>query len=82
MDCSVYEGWHNFQNFAKWYEDNYYEIEEEQMHLDKDILVKGNKVYSPDTCVFVPETINGLFVKSNAITFFTRITSFYSDTSF
>ena len=67
MDCSVYEGWHCFQNFAKWYEDNYYEIEGEQMHLDKDILVKGNKVYSPDTCVFVPETINGLFVKSNAI---------------
>lgn len=30
------------------------------MDLDKDIMVKGNKVYSPETCVFVPHTINAL----------------------
>ena len=33
------------------------------MHLDKDILCKGNKVYSRETCIFVPERINTLFVK-------------------
>ena len=33
------------------------------MHLDKDILCKGNKVYSIDTCIFVPQRINELFVK-------------------
>ena len=62
-DCKVYEEWHNFQNFAEWYYNNYYEIKGEVMCLDKDILNKGNKIYSPDTCVFVPNNINVLFTK-------------------
>lgn len=62
--CFVIEEWHNFQNFAKWYDENYYEIEGEKIHLDKDILVKGNKIYSPDTCVFVPQRINSLFIRN------------------
>ena len=57
------EEWCNFQNFAKWYENNYYEVESEVMNLDKDILVKHNKIYSPDTCIFVPHRINTLFIK-------------------
>lgn len=57
----VCEEWHNFQNFAKWYEENYYEVNNEEMALDKDILIKGNKIYSPQTCIFVPKRINGLF---------------------
>ena len=67
IDCEVCEEWLCFQNFAKWYEEYYYEIEGQRMHLDKDILVKGNKIYSPDTCIFVPLRINELFTKSNAI---------------
>lgn len=63
IGCKVCEEWHNFQNFAKWYDENYYEIEEETMCLDKDILVRHNKIYSPETCIFVPQTINSLFVK-------------------
>jgi hypothetical protein len=35
------------------------------MHLDKDILVKHNKIYSPETCIFVPQTINLLFTKQD-----------------
>ena len=61
IGCTVCNEWHNFQNFAKWYDENYYNINNEQMTLDKDILFKDNKIYSPDTCVFVPERINVLF---------------------
>lgn len=64
-DCEVAEEWLNFQNFAKWYDDNFYEVEGRRMHLDKDILNKGNKIYSSDNCMFVPERINTLFIKSD-----------------
>lgn len=67
VDCYVCEEWHNFQNFGKWYEENYYEVEEEKMHLDKDILIKGNKIYSPNTCIFVPERINKLFIGRDTV---------------
>ena len=58
--CSVDLQWHNFQNFAEWFESNYVE----DWQLDKDILVKGNKIYSPKTCCFVPKEINLLFTKN------------------
>lgn len=66
-DCILEDYLLCFQNFAKWYEENYYEVEDEKMNLDKDILVKGNKIYSRDTMIFVPQRINTLFVKSDAI---------------
>lgn len=65
IGCEVSEEWLCFQNFAEWYYNNYYEIESERMCLDKDILLKGNKIYSADTCIYVPETINKLFTKSD-----------------
>ena len=63
--CEVSPEWHDFQVFSDWFQTNYYEIEDERMALDKDILCKGNKIYSPDTCIFVPNKINTLFIKSN-----------------
>lgn len=59
IGSSVCEDWKCFQNFAKWFEENYIE----GFHLDKDILVKGNRVYSFNTCCFVPREINLLFSK-------------------
>ena len=66
IDCYVCEEWHNFQNFCKWWEENVYNCNNERMELDKDILIKGNKIYSPKTCIIVPQRINSLFVKCNA----------------
>lgn len=57
-DCSVDPHWHNFQNFAKWFEENYNNEYMQDWQLDKDILFEGNKVYSPETCCFVPREIN------------------------
>ena len=64
-DCEVENSWLNFQNMAEWIDENYYEVPGEKMCLDKDILYKGNKVYSKDKCIFVPERINKLFTKSD-----------------
>ena len=63
--CAVEEYLLNFQHMGEWIEENYYEVPGEKMCLDKDILHKGNKIYSRDTCIFVPERINTLFVKCN-----------------
>lgn len=65
INCSANEGWHDFQNFGCWDKDNYYKIEDERMELDKDILCKHNKIYSPNTCIYVPHAINSLFTKSD-----------------
>ena len=64
-DCEVCEEWLNYTNFKNWYDENYYKIDGEIMNLDKDIILKGNKIYSPNACVFVPKGINGLFTKRN-----------------
>ena len=45
-NCSCCDEWLLFSNFKRWYESFNYQ----DYHLDKDILVKNNKVYSPETC--------------------------------
>lgn len=56
---NFYEWLHSQPNFDKWYKDDKWAI-------DKDILTKGNKVYSSETCCLIPNNVNLLFVKSNA----------------
>ena len=63
LNCLVCDEWLCYENFEKWYNQNYYMVNDEKMHLDKDIIHKGNKIYSPDTCVFVPQGINKIFTK-------------------
>lgn len=63
--CFVLEKWHFYENFRRWFDNNYYELGNEKMCLDKDILFKNNKKYSCETCMFVPSRINCLFTKSN-----------------
>lgn len=60
-DCTVDHRFHRFQHFAAWANDQA-GWGREKYCLDKDILVRGNKIYSPETCVFVPREINLLLV--------------------
>lgn len=59
-DCYVQDEWKTFSNFRKWMEAQ----EWEGLHLEKDLLICGNKVYSPDTCVFVTQQVNGFLIDS------------------
>lgn len=65
VNCSVCDEWLCYLNYKIWFDENYYTVGDITMNLDKDILIKGNKIYSPNTCVFVPQNINKLFTKSN-----------------
>ena len=65
-DCTVSENFRYLSNFKEWYHKQIGH-DQEGWHLDKDILVKGNKVYSEDTCCFVPPEINSLFIKADRI---------------
>lgn len=57
-DYSVCDDWVYFSNFKRWVETQDWEGKE----LDKDILVEGNTIYSPDTCIFVTKEVNYLFL--------------------
>ena len=67
----TYEGCevsNNFKYFEYFYEWCHKQIgfNNEGWQLDKDLLIKGNKVYSEDFCVFIPSDINLLLTKSTA----------------
>lgn len=51
------EEWLRFSKFKSWMEKQSWE----GMELDKDIIVPGNKLYSPETCCFIPQKLNFLF---------------------
>jgi hypothetical protein len=57
-ECVVCEEWHSFLKFREWFDENYIE----GYFLDKDILIKGNKISSPNTCSYIPSFINTLLL--------------------
>lgn len=52
--CSVCDNWKSFSNFKAWMETQDWQGKQ----LDKDLLVPGNKIYSPETCVFLSTRLN------------------------
>lgn len=65
--CGIEESWLIYANFKTWYKNNFYEIKElGRTNLDKDVLVKNNKIYSSSNCVFLPQALNKLFTKRDS----------------
>ncbi len=54
-DCSVTKDWLLLTNFRKWFNNQIYE---KGYQLDKDLLFKNNKIYAPETCIFLPQELN------------------------
>lgn len=61
QDVEVYESWKCYQTFAEW-ATKQVGFNNKGWHLDKDLLIKGSRIYSPDTCTYLPREING-FIK-------------------
>lgn len=64
INATVEEYLWDYSNFYNWVDN--LEYREEGWQLDKDLLIKGNKHYSRDTCVFLPQNINKLLTKRQA----------------
>ena len=54
VGVTVCEDWHSFSAFRAWWLDNYID----GWHLDKDLLVVGNREYAPDVCIYIPSMLN------------------------
>lgn len=67
-DVEVAEEWHDFSNFLAWYKNEVYDdsaIHRYKLTLDKDLFGGDRRVYSPETCCFLPKSLNSLIVGLN-----------------
>lgn len=50
----------NPKSFVKWYLEHYYEFDNEEMDVDKDLFGGDAKIYSPETCCILPKSLNAI----------------------
>lgn len=55
-DVKVCDEWLRYSNFKRWYDENH----KDGYDMDKDLLSGDCKIYSPDTCCFIPESLNAI----------------------
>lgn len=57
LGCTTAEEWHLLPNYADWCQ-TVVGFKNQGWELDKDLLIPSNKVYSSETCIFLPKRIN------------------------
>lgn len=68
-DVNVCDEWLSFSKFKEWFDKNYpYNLDKAgiKVQIDKDLLSNNDKIYSPDTCVFLPSRINKFISSENS----------------
>ena len=65
IDCEVSNKFKSYEYFYEWCQKQV-GFGNEGWQLDKDLLIKGNKVYNENVCVFIPQEINSMLVKCTA----------------
>lgn len=93
-DCEMSNKFKYFPYFMKWCNKQIgFDSKDDKgkpFALDKDLLVKGNKIYSEDTCVFLPRELNNLLTKNNSlrgeypigVSYHKRVSKFQASVSF